>query len=59
MTSKTPNKPTKRRNSLNISLYPLSPEEALSAFFKIDPKKLKKSTKLAGKRRKTLYDRAK
>jgi hypothetical protein len=34
-------KKQKRKYEKPISLYPLKPEEALSAFMKVDPKKIK------------------
>lgn len=38
------NKPKKKYNKL-VSLYPLKPEEALAAFIKVNPKKIKKQVK--------------
>jgi len=40
-----PRKKQKRKRKGPLSMYPLKPEEALSAFMKIDPKKLKKAEK--------------
>jgi hypothetical protein len=37
-----PNKVKPGPKPVTISLYPLTPEEALSAFMRLDPKKVKK-----------------
>jgi hypothetical protein len=34
-----------RRYARRVSLYPLKPEEALSAFMRVDPKKIRKTNR--------------
>jgi len=44
-------KPKKIKDRLpRISLYPLSPEEAISALMKVNPKRIRAAEKRAGKR---------
>jgi hypothetical protein len=44
MKIKKPNN-TDRKYDKPVSLYPLTPEEALAAFMKVDPKKIRKGRK--------------
>lgn len=43
--SKKKKKKDERKYEKPVSLYPLKPEEALGAFMKVDPKKIKKKEK--------------
>ena len=43
--SKTKKKKGERKYKKPVSLYPLKPDEALDAFMKVDPKKIKKRKK--------------
>lgn len=45
MKGRSKSKNSKRKYAKPISLYPLKPEEVLSAFMKVDPKKIKKPEK--------------
>jgi hypothetical protein len=43
--TKAPHKEAPKSRSTHISLYPLKPSEALRAFMRVDPKKVKESEK--------------
>jgi hypothetical protein len=44
-------KERKRKYDKPVSLFPLKPEDALAAFMKIDPKKIKRRERKEGKKR--------